>query len=60
MPNNIQNVLFVKSTTREELDSFLNAIKGEDEVLDFNTIVPMPQEIKNTESSTSADNALPY
>lgn len=60
MPNNIQNVLFVKSTTREELDSFLNAIKGEDEVIDFNTIVPMPQEIKNTESSTSADNALAY
>lgn len=60
MPNHIQNVLYVESKTREELDSFLNAIKGEDEVIDFNKIVPMPKEIRETESSTSIDNALAY
>ena len=60
MPNHIQNILYVESNTKEELDLFLNAINGEDEVIDFNSIVPMPKEIKETESSTNADNALAY
>lgn len=60
MPNHIQNILYVESKTREELDSFLSTIKGEDEVIDFNKIVPMPKEIRETESSTNVDNALAY
>lgn len=60
MPNHIQSVLYVEAQTREELDLFLNTIKGEDEVIDFNKIVPMPKEIMETESSTSVDDALAY
>ena len=60
MPNHIQNQLIVTSKTNEELDLFINAIKGEDEVIDFNTIIPMPQELKDTESSTKVDSAVAY
>lgn len=40
MPNNIKNLLIVKSGNNH----FLNEIKGDCEVIDFNTIIPMPKE----------------
>ena len=63
MPNNIQNRLVVKANQVEELKMFLGAIRGfdsEDKFIDFNKIIPMPEEIKNTESSSKVDDAIYY
>ena len=66
MPNHIQNVLLVKSSTREELDFFLNSIKGNntcdscEQVIDFETIIPMPSILKDTESSSRINEAVYY
>lgn len=63
MPNHIQNRLVVKANQVEELKMFLDAIRGfdsEDNFIDFNKIIPMPEEIKNTESSSKVDDAIYY
>lgn len=60
MPNNIKNLLIVKSGNKVVLNHFLNEIKGECEVIDFNTIIPMPKEYKGIETSTATDRAIKY
>lgn len=63
MANHIANRLVVTADSKEELKLFLNAIRGvdgEDKYIDFNKIIPMPEEIKNTESSSMVDDAIYY
>lgn len=66
MPNNITNRLIVTANTNEELQNFLDAIKGnnimdrERQVIDFNNIIPMPEELRDTEASSFIDNAIHY
>lgn len=60
MPNNIKNLLIVKSGNKVVLNHFLNEIKGECEVIDFNTIIPMPKEYEGIASSSETDKAIEY
>jgi hypothetical protein len=65
MANNIQNRLVVTANSNEELVYFLSAIRGEYydgtvRYIDFNKIIPMPEEIENTESSSKVDDAIYY
>lgn len=59
MPNHIQNKLAVTGKT-EEVEKFLESIKGEKEVIDFNKIEPMPSILKDTEESSRTNNAIFY
>jgi hypothetical protein len=51
MPNHVTNVLRVTAENEEEI---FNAIKGEgeDQFIDFNKILPMPEDLKGTTSPT--------
>ena len=66
MPNNISNQLIVTANTNEELQNFLTAIKGNNisertqQVIDFNTIIPMPMPLRNSESSSYVDDCIFY
>lgn len=62
MPNHIANKLVVESSKKGEIKRFLNFIKGnnKDEVIDFNTIIPMPNVLKDTEASTKTDKSVCY
>lgn len=59
MPNHVTHRLEITAPTKEELDAFLDAIRGEPEGLEaaphisFNRIIPMPDIIRNTESSST-------
>ena len=50
MPNNIQNRLVIVGK-KEQIDNVLNTIKGDNEVIDFNKIIPMPSELDIPSSS---------
>lgn len=47
MPNHVTNILRVTAENEEEI---FNAIKGEgeDQFIDFNKILPMPEDLKGT------------
>jgi hypothetical protein len=62
MPNHIANKLVVESDKKDEIKRFLDFIKGDNkkEVIDFNTIIPMPNIIKETESSSKTDLSVYY
>ena len=49
MPNHVTNVLTIESTHEKFIMDF---IKGNDEFIDFNTIHPMPEDLRNTSSPT--------
>ena len=64
MPNHIQNILEITATSKNELQNFLSFIKGKEDDyerhIDFNNIVPMPNEIRATESSNTTDLGIYY
>jgi hypothetical protein len=66
MANIIANRLVVSANSNEELNDFLRDIKGDVLIdgehlsIDFNKIIPMPDEIKTTESSSVVDNCIFY
>ena len=66
MPNHISNQLKVTANSYEELQNFLANIKGDtivddqEQVIDFNRIIPMPQVLRNTEASSRTDDAIYY
>lgn len=63
MPNNVQNKLIVSAQSEVELTNFLQSIRGKDveeSVIDFNTIIPMPQDLRDTEYSSNVVNAIEY
>ena len=66
MANHISNILTVSAKTADEIQNFLNAIKGNNvmdkvqQVIDFNTIIPMPMDLRNTEASSYIDDAIHY
>jgi len=49
MPNHIINILTIEASNKQEI---INAIRGEefDQYIDFNKIIPMPEELKGTTS----------
>lgn len=53
MPNHVQNRLKIVGK-KEQVEEVLNAIKGDNEVIDFNKIVPMPKEL-DIESSSEGE-----
>lgn len=62
MPNWVANRLKVIGD-KNKVQEFLTHIKGqerESEVIDFNTIVPMPVSLRDTESSTRVSTAVLY
>ena len=60
MPNHITNKLYVTANSAEELTDFLKSIGTEESVIDFNKIVPMPQDLKGTEESSTTDMSIAY
>lgn len=66
MPNNIQNRLVVTANSYEELQNFLASIKGDtivddqEQIIDFNRIIPMPLPLRDTEASSRTDDAIYY
>ena len=61
MPNYLQNKLTVNCKSVEELENFLSTIKCEDRVIDFNKIIPMPEDLIDTiEGSSTYDNLYYY
>lgn len=50
MPNHVQNRLKIVGK-KEQIEEVLNAIKGDNEVIDFNKIIPMPSELDIPSSS---------
>lgn len=59
MPNHITNKIIFYGT-KSNIEKVFELIKGEEKVIDFNTLVPMPESIKNTESGTSNDYDIMY
>lgn len=64
MANNIANKLVVKGKSAEDIEKFLNDIQGvENDTtthIDFNKIVPMPDELIDTSESTHTSESLYY
>lgn len=66
MPNHISNRLVVTANSNEEITLFLDAIESEEMehdkclVIDFNKIIPMPEELRNTSASSDTDNGIYY
>lgn len=64
MPNYIKNKLIISTNNGDinAINEFVNTIKGNNrnEVIDFNIIIPMPECIKNTESSSRTNDAVLY
>lgn len=66
MPNHISNRLEVNANSIEELNSFLEDIKGNEKIdgvypdIDFNKIIPMPEELRDTEASSMTDDSIYY
>lgn len=66
MPNHISNRLEITANSAEELNTFLTAIKGKEKidgdypVIDFNNIIPMPEELRNTSASSDTENGIYY
>lgn len=66
MANDIKNKLVVKCSKKEELENFLEKIKGDNEYngriqdLDFNRIIQMPIELAATSESTATSEAIYY
>ena len=66
MPNHIQNRLVVTANSNEELQNFLASIKGDtivddqEQLIDFNRIIPMPLPLRDTEASSRIDDAIYY
>lgn len=62
MPNHIANKLVVTAKTNEEINKFVEFIKGnnDNECIDFNTIIPMPEVLKTTEESSRVHESILY
>lgn len=56
MPNHVTNILTFK-TSSEGIEEILNTIKGEEETIDFNKIIPMPNSLQIT-SGSQVDNGI--
>ncbi len=56
MPNHIMNQLHL-SGNQERIDELLQSVKGEESVLDFNRIIPMPESL-NIECGSRTDRGL--
>ena len=46
MPNNIRNVLKL-SGSQEDIDTFVNFIKGDESLFDFEKLLPIPNAVWN-------------
>lgn len=51
MPNWTSNSIYAEGSP-QQISEFLEAIRGEDSVIDFNRIIPMPEILKNTASGS--------
>ena len=56
MPNHVMNRLHL-SGDQERINKLLESVKGEDSVLDFNRIIPMPETL-NIECGSRTDRGL--
>ena len=56
MPNYCTNILTVSASSKEELDSLLELVKGDDRPLSLNAIVPIPEEEKENWYNWSIEN----
>lgn len=54
MPNHVQNRIEIIGT-EEQVKKVLNFIKGDEDAFDFNTVIPRPEALEITSSSTGSD-----
>ena len=57
MPNIITNRLTLHGTEQEKINEVFAYLEGEESEMDFNKIIPMPLELRGTESSTLSEKA---
>lgn len=53
MPNNVVNILTANGS-KEVVKRFYQSIKGEYELIDFNAIIPMPEQVKYNDDNYCA------
>lgn len=60
MPNWVTNRITLCGTDQKQIEELFEFFKSDNGDMDFNKIVEMPEEIKNTESSSVSEDALVY
>lgn len=60
MPNWITNRVTLHGADQKEIDKVIDFLRSKDSEVDFNNIIPMPSEIRNTEAGSRADYAWAY
>ena len=60
MPNWITNRVTLHNADQKEIDKVIDFLRSKDSELDFNNIISMPEELKNTTAGSKADYAWAY
>lgn len=60
MPNWITNRITLHGADQKEIDKVIDFLRSKDSEVDFNNIIPMPEELKNTTAGSRADYAWAY
>lgn len=60
MPNWITNRITLHGADQNEINKVINFLRSKDSEVDFNKIIPMPEELRHTEAGNKADYAWAY
>ena len=60
MPNWVTNRIILHNADQKEIDKVIGFLRSKDSEVDFNNIIPMPDELKKTTSGTRSDYAWAY
>lgn len=60
MPNWITNRVTLHGAYQKEINEVIDFLRSRDSEVDFNNIIPMPIELRNTEAGSRADDAWAY
>lgn len=60
MPNWITNRITLHGADQNEINKVINFLRSKDSEVDFNKIIPMPEELKHTEAGSKAEEAWAY
>lgn len=60
MPNWITNRITLHGADQNEINKVINFLRSKDSEVDFNKIIPMPEELRHTEAGSKADYAWAY
>jgi len=58
MPNWVSTIVKIKAENEQIINDMVKHIINEDDELDFNNIIPMPEDLRHTEASTRQDDYI--